>query len=152
MKKSKRLSKKFKIIIDTNVWISAIFWGGKPRKIIKLWVNDIKTGQENIKIYLTNSILKEIIQKIKKIAKEIKLDKRKIVKWVHLIEKRTIFVNPVKKVNICRDKKDNKFLEAVLEAQADYLITGDKDLLTLEKFKKTQIIKPAQFLKQVYKN
>jgi putative PIN family toxin of toxin-antitoxin system len=49
-------------------------------------------------------------------------------------------------VVICRDPKDNKFLELAADGQADYLITGDRDLLTLGSFRKTEILTPAQFL------
>ncbi|NJN72953.1 MAG: putative toxin-antitoxin system toxin component, PIN family [Limnothrix sp. RL_2_0] len=48
---------------------------------------------------------------------------------------------------VSRDPKDNKFLELAVDGNADYLITGDQDLLILHPFQKTQIITPAQFLK-----
>ena len=53
---------------------------------------------------------------------------------------------PSEKVSLCRDPKDNQFLELCLAASADYLVTGDKDLLVLKKFQQTQIFSPKQFL------
>lgn len=49
-------------------------------------------------------------------------------------------------IDVCRDPKDNKFLALALDGQADYLITGDRDLLVLHPFQKTKIVTPADFL------
>jgi|688.fasta_scaffold173563_4 putative PIN family toxin of toxin-antitoxin system len=49
-------------------------------------------------------------------------------------------------VIVCRDSKDDKFLELSLNGKADYLITGDKDLLVLHPFRDTAIISPSAFL------
>ncbi len=52
------------------------------------------------------------------------------------------------KVSVCRDSKDDKFLSLALEGEADVLVTGDKDLLNLERFQKTEIITPRDFLEK----
>ena len=52
------------------------------------------------------------------------------------------------KVNVCRDVNDNFLLELCIDGKADYLITGDEDLLILNPFKKTKIIKFADYLKK----
>jgi uncharacterized protein len=57
------------------------------------------------------------------------------------------FIPIVSRVNVCRDKKDNFLLSLCLDGKADFLITGDEDLLVLKKFKKTSITKIADFLK-----
>ena len=49
-------------------------------------------------------------------------------------------------VTVCRDSKDNKFFELCIDGKADYLITGDHDLLTLNYFQETKIITPFVFL------
>lgn len=49
-------------------------------------------------------------------------------------------------INVCRDDKDNKFLELAVNGNADYLITGDEDLLVLNPFQNIAIIKPNEFL------
>ena len=49
-------------------------------------------------------------------------------------------------MDICRDAKDDKFLEVAVNGKADYLITGDRDLLVLHLFRDIQIITPAAFL------
>ena len=51
-----------------------------------------------------------------------------------MLDNYAMTVYPNQKVNICRDKKDNFLLEAALEGKADYLVTGDEDLLILNPF------------------
>jgi len=52
-------------------------------------------------------------------------------------------------INICRDPKDNKFLELAAEANADYIITGDKDLLVLHPYQGIKILTAADFLNEI---
>ncbi|MBL7159902.1 putative toxin-antitoxin system toxin component, PIN family [Candidatus Microgenomates bacterium] len=129
-----------KVVIDTNVWISAIFWGKKPRKIIEAWVNN--------RFYLIASpdLLSELYKTIEKKAKILKPAPNFALEWLKLIDQKSILVYPKKKVKICRDLKDNTLLEACSKSEADYLITGDKDLLVLKTFKKTKIFTPQKFL------
>ena len=49
---------------------------------------------------------------------------------------------------MCRDPHDDKFLELAVAGCADYLITGDADLLVMERFRTTAILAPAAFLEQ----
>ncbi|GBO53861.1 hypothetical protein APA_1809 [Pseudanabaena sp. lw0831] len=51
-------------------------------------------------------------------------------------------------ISVCRDRKDDKFLEVAVNGKADYLITGDRDLLVLHPFRDIQILTPADFLTQ----
>ena len=51
-------------------------------------------------------------------------------------------------INICRDEKDNFLLNLLIDSKADYLITGDKNLLILEKIKKTKILTFSEFIEQ----
>ena len=64
---------------------------------------------------------------------------------LEIIEDYAINVSIVSSVTICRDKKDNFLLSLAIDSQANYLITGDKDLLVLEIFGKTRIITMKEF-------
>ncbi len=125
-----------KVVVDTNVFISGILFGGNPEKVLEQIRNQI------ILLCISPSIAVEIITKIKKFTQ----DDLVLKSLQSTITKNVLLVKPAKKVNICRDPKDNMYLEAVWESQADYLITGDKDLLTLKAFKKTKIVTPKEFL------
>ena len=58
----------------------------------------------------------------------------------------TTMIPVLSEVEDCRDPKDNKFLALAFDAQADYLVTGDRDLLVLNPWREIGIIKPADFL------
>ena len=62
---------------------------------------------------------------------------------------KTIVVHPRKKISVCRDPSDNMLLECCLESEADFLITGDKDLLDLKALPFTlTILTPRKFIEQ----
>lgn len=129
-----------KVVVDTNVWISVIFWGGKPRKVIEAWVDD------EFRLVISSAIRRELYQTVAKKAKVLELFPEYASEWLEVIDERSILVRPKEKVEICRDPKDNMFLEAAVAGDADYLITGDDDLLVLETFEGTKIVTPAKLL------
>lgn len=130
-----------KVVIDTNIWISAIFWGGKPRKVIEAWTRN--------KFYLIISpaLKSELLRTIEEKAKILEVAPNFVLSWLEIVSEKAVIVYPKEKVEICRHPKDNVLLEASLESRADFLVTGDKDLLILKTFKKTRIIRPVEFLK-----
>jgi len=76
---------------------------------------------------------------------------RRIKELFSLLDNYATVVSPRRKVNVCRDVKDNFLLEVALEGKADYLITGDEDLLALNPFQKIKILMPKDF-KEIIKN
>ncbi len=58
-------------------------------------------------------------------------------------------VSPVERVDVCRDPKDNMFLEAALTAEADGIVSGDEDLLVLDTFRSIPVIGLATFLQMI---
>ena len=128
-----------KVVLDTNIFISGIFWTGVSNKILRLW-------KKNIFQLVTS---KEIIEEFIKVMKDfkIRLSKDIINEWVNLILQNSILVKPKEKLNILVDIKDNMFLEAALEGNANYIITQDKHILKLREFKNIRIIKTDDFIK-----
>jgi predicted nucleic acid-binding protein len=55
-------------------------------------------------------------------------------------------VIPIEKISLCRDIEDNKILECALAGKVDFIVSGDKDLLSLHLFKNIPIITPRKFL------
>mgnify|MGYP001583456136 FL=1 len=68
-----------------------------------------------------------------------------------LIKKNSHFHTPEIKTNLCRDPKDNQFLELGISAKVDFLVSGDQDLLSLKEVADLRIITPKQLLKQLDK-
>jgi putative PIN family toxin of toxin-antitoxin system len=125
------------IVIDTNIFVSAIFWDKIPLKIIK------HIFDNNYKIYVSIEILQEYFRVIEKIAKN---NFDLINKWKSTILINTNLIEPSIKLDICRDKKDNMFLDCAYSCQAKYIISGDDDLLSLKVIGDIQIIQPNNFL------
>ena len=135
-----------KIVIDANVIVSSLF-GGNPKEVLLLALTKHS-------VYSSPKIKKELIELTERLKD--KLGKEKYIRLNEIIESiflLTLNVNPRYKINISRDPKDNSYLEICKEVEADYLITGDKDLLEIPKkqltevsLTKLKIINPKDFL------
>jgi len=128
------------VVIDTNVFISALTGGITTRKILTL----LKAGK--FKLIISEELLKEIIVVLSR--PKFKFDKNNLDRILRYIIRKAHIVFPEEKISICRDPKDNVVLECAVAGKADFIVTGDKDLLALKRFRKTSIISPRQFLKK----
>ncbi|EQA38685.1 toxin-antitoxin system toxin component, PIN family [Leptospira inadai serovar Lyme str. 10] len=129
-----------KVLLDTNVYISAILFGGKPRIILEELISGKVIG------YISNSILKEIELTLKK--PKFKLNEEFIsiiLSEIELITKKTANIS-LSDYSGLRDRDDYHILESALAAKVDYLITGDQDLLVLYNLKSLKIVSPEQYL------
>lgn len=129
-------SRRYRVVVDTNVFVSGVLFGGNPEKILKLLV------EKAFDLLISPEIAFEIIRKLELFG----ASGQAIDDLKYIFNEGAIKVVPKEKVNICRDAKDNMFLELSLCGDADYLVTGDKDLLEVKEFKGTKIIKPKEFL------
>lgn len=98
------------------------------------------------KLLVSEDTFSELLKKANQKIQEYNLDPKLFVEIYTNLRRFANWVEPKKKVTICRDFKDNILLEVALTGKADFLVSGDKDLLVLKKFKKTKIIFPADFL------
>lgn len=134
-------SKLEKIVIDTNVFISFLI----SDSFSKL---DKHLQNNKVRLLFSEELLSEFIEvtsrpKLKKYFSE-----KDISKLLDSIHNYADFIEVESAVTICRDEKDNFLLSLCVDGKAYYLITGDDDLLTLKKFKKTTIIKIADYFKK----
>jgi len=131
-----------RVILDTNVLISAV--------LIKNSVSDIalRKAQNSCTILCSSSIFDEYTEKLllPKFNKYASLVKR--ANMLNDIEMEALFIEPELRISVCRDPNDNKFLELAVAANADCIVSGDKDLLVLNPFWGIKIISPADFLIQ----
>src|SRR3989344_7213451 len=129
---------KLKIVVDTNLFLSAFIYHGMSKIIFDL----IRDGK--LQLFISEALKIEVTKKIKeyygheKPSEEISF----------FLERRGTLITPNIKVIASRDPNDNFILELAETARADYIITRDKDLLELpgQKWKKTKIRKPEDFL------
>lgn len=125
-----------RVVLDANVFVSGIVWGGNPEKVLKLW-----QGGE-FWLFISPSNLLEILE----VLSRFKVQPEIIRKLKISIENHATKVVPRSRFKICRDPKDNQYLNLCFDCRADYLVTGDKDLLVLKEFKETKILNPKKFL------
>ena len=126
-----------KVVLDTNIFVSALVFGGKPEKVYRLVL------KRKIITYISLPIITEIIEVL---TKKFNFNQIKLQQIERKIKKFFIVVNPSKVIDKVRDPDDNRVLEAAVEGNCDFIITGDKDLLDLGKFKKIKILTAEEFL------
>jgi hypothetical protein len=129
-----------KVIFDTNVWISFLI--GKRLSSIKRYIS---TGQ--ITIVTTEQLLKEIKEVTGRERLKRYFPQRSVEELLELLETiaEKVEIRPTHFIN--RDLKDNFLLDLIDYSKADYLVTGDKDLLVHNRFKTAVILTPANFEK-----
>ncbi len=123
---------RYKLVVDTNVFVSGLLFGGKPGRILEF------INQELVTLVTSPEIEAEMLRKLEKFG----VGDNVLDGITALFEYGSERVIPVVKLKISRDLKDNIFLEAAAEAGADFLVSGDKDLLVLEQIGKTKIVRP----------
>lgn len=136
-----------RIVLDTNVWLSAIFWEGEANKII------VVCERNKVEIIITEDILSEIVGILNKEAKFQRFIENKNQNIEDLIRSilsiATLIETKIKLDIIKEDPKDNIILEAALDGKSDYIISYDKHILNMLEFRKIRILKPDEFLKLI---
>ena len=131
-----------RIIIDTNVWISFLI-GKELRNLKDLIVND------KVKIILTDQLINEIKLVTSRDKLKKYFDQDKVTELISLFDILADKVKLSKIDKICRDPKDDFLLALSKESKANYLITGDKDLLDIKVYGRTRIVTVRQFRERV---
>ncbi len=127
-----------KIVLDTNVYISAFAFGGEPRRVIEVVLAGKAVN------YISNQIIDELTVVLRR--PKFGYDDAVIRRIVNEIEQVSELFNDYQMIDLVkRDIKDNHVLACALYARADYLVTGDNNLLEVETPGKLEIITPTQF-------
>ncbi len=125
-------SKPLKLIIDTNLWVSFIISN-------KLNLLDSLLFNEEVRLLFSNELITEIQETITKPRLKKYFRKNALEEMLLLFEPFIDLIEVQSVITFCRDPKDNFLLALAKDGKADYLLTGDKDLLILTKFGKTKI-------------
>lgn len=140
----KLYTKSDRLVLDTNIIISAIICKqGEPAKLFEKLIND------EIENYTSKEVIEEIIEVLnrKEIIKKTKKETRTFILEQYLIHSQIIL--PKIKHNIIEHKSDNKFIDVAKEANAKYIISGDKHLLDIKKFENIKIIRAKEYLEEL---
>jgi putative PIN family toxin of toxin-antitoxin system len=131
-----------RVVIDTNIVISASIWKGKPGLVFDRVVRKLDI------LLVTDAIVAEIEEK----CRDPKFSKFRALLNATLIHVKEFGQTPRTAYpvsGICRDADDDIYLECALSGQADYIVTGDTDLLILKEYRGIEIVNASQYLEIV---
>lgn len=124
-------------VLDTNILVSAFLYGGKPQQVVELIID------KHIKGIISRFILSELLEVLRK---KFGFDSQRL-KFAETKTKNPFrMVHPIISVNLVKDTGDNRVLEAALEGNCEFIITGDKELLKLKSFRGIKILTASEFL------
>ena len=127
-------------VLDTNVLISALLVpGSKPRQALD------RAFREG-KVLLSFATLAELYDVLHRKQFRRYIDEEDARSFIAALARESEWIDVNVQIKICRDPKDDKFLEIAVSGQATQLITGDADLLVLNPFQGIRILSPQEFL------
>ncbi len=132
-----------KIVLDANVFISSLLETGPSKVILDLWID------EKFILVTSPKLILELINALKKPKLTNRISPSDIESLLTLIQEDAMIVTPTQTINASRDAKDNKVLECAIQAKANIIGTGDKDLLVLHPYAGIDILPPSKLLARI---
>jgi len=132
------VNKSIRIILDTNLWISFLI-SNNFDKLTQLLLSN------RIKLLFSNELLEEFLNVVNMPKLRKYFSKTKLSSLMQQVNAHAEFVEVTSIVNDCRDIKDNFLLALAIDGNADFLLTGDKDLLVLNPYRSTKILTLTEF-------
>ncbi|SRR5258707_3030083 len=133
-----------KVVFDTNIYVMA---AGMPGGYIDYWLDMATPPGNKFHLYTSPAILAEVQEKLES---KLQLPRALAVEYIHRIKGIATIVNPLQKLDVVpNDPDDNIILECAVEAQADIIVSADKDLLKLKRYEQIQVQHPTN-LKYIF--
>ena len=129
-----------RVLPDTNILISSVFWRGNPYEVVRKGI----LGE--YQLVISAEILDEVVDKLRN---KFQFPEENIQEFIDILMTYCNIVYVTSKFDVVRDKKDNKIIECAFDGKVDYIVTGDPDLLELKEFKGIKIVKAKEFLKEI---
>jgi uncharacterized protein len=128
-----------KVVLDTNVFVSGVFFSGPPFQILQAWRNG--------KIQLVISL--EILDEYRRVGEILAgehpaISLEPVLEYV--IQNTIVFSVPRLSERVCDDPDDDKFLACALASGSNLVISGDKHLLKVSGYQAIKVLKPRDFL------
>ncbi len=133
-------------VIDTNILVRALI---RPRGNVGPLLLRLRSG--HFTLLYTQSLLEELVDVLSRprLRDKYGITEGDVKTVVALLLLRGEAVSVSQALTVCRDPKDNKFLETAVAGKADVIVSGDEDLLVLDPFEGIPIIPPAEFLRSL---
>jgi putative PIN family toxin of toxin-antitoxin system len=123
-------------VFDTNVFISAVLFGGTPRALlVAAWEGLFQLSISQPILTEINRVLRSRFNYEASLLEELNREIGSLCEWTE----------PAERIRACRDPDDDQVLECAVSARAQYVITGDADLLELDPFRGIRILSPSAF-------
>jgi uncharacterized protein len=122
-----------RILLDTNLWVSALLSTSMRNRIERI------IADSRVEILADKELLAELENVCARPKLARLLSPVQVADFLQILRDRLTFVEIHSPVQVCRDPDDDYLLAICLDGQADYLLSGDNDLLTLRAFEKTRI-------------
>ena len=129
-----------RVVVDSNIYVSALLFGGKPRQVIALGESRL------LDIYSSEPIKNEVEHVLRD---KFRWSKERVAAATGYLWSLSRPVDPQFTVSDCRDPDDNRVLECAIEAKAAFIVTGDQHLLDLDPYRGIAILSPREFLDRV---
>lgn len=129
------------VVLDTNVLVSAAGFGGPPLDAV------FRAFDRDVQLLASEETLEELARVMD--YEHLPFTDAEKAQYLTILRHGAEIVDPDHDLDVVRDADDNKFLEVALEGEADYVVSGDSDLLDLGSHGDIQILSPAEFLQQV---
>lgn len=137
------MEEKLRVVLDTNVLISATFWKGSSRKILDACM------KEEIRLVTSLEILDELIKTLARETK-FKATEHDIARYRNKILEKSDLIFPKERISVVeKDVTDNKVLECAVEGNADYVVSRDNHLLDIKEYCGIRIITPERMVRIV---
>ncbi|CCO08448.1 putative toxin-antitoxin system toxin component, PIN family [Desulforamulus hydrothermalis] len=134
-----------RITVDTNVLISALGWNGAEAAVIEMVLDS------SLVLCLSAQILSEFYRVVN--YPKFGFTDEEIDGFIGRLLTNSIIVNPSQSINaVADDPDDNKIIECAVEGKAEYIISGDKHLLSLGEYKNVKILRASEFLQVLLAN
>ena len=133
-----------RVVIDTNVFVSGVFWKGPPAAVLEAWCDG------RIELVLSPAILDEY----QRVGTELNrlfpaIDLNPILGMLALNSR--MMQDSELPERLCSDPADDKFIAAAVAANADYVVSGDKALLKVREYRGVRIVAPSTFVQACLK-
>jgi len=131
-----------KVVVDTNVVISGVFFGGMPSRVLEAW----RDGESDL------VVSPEVLEEYRRVGEELtaRFPGVSLAPFLALLVMNAEIVEaPGLSDQVSRDRDDDKFIACALAANCQTIISGDKDLLEVTGYQGLKVVAPREFLESV---
>lgn len=134
-----------RVVLDTNVFVSGVFFGGPPGEVLAAWSDGA------LEIVVSDEIIEEYVRVGERLSNRFPgVDLGPALELVATAAK-LVTASPLPE-QVCRDASDDKFLACALAAGAKYIVSGDLDLLAISPYRGVTVVRPREVVERLRRN